>query len=409
MVALLLAGVFGLEQSCQAEGTVVYSTPRPLVEPWMEPTFQPGLPPPRAVPSKEYSHDSDATATPSSQPEQVIVWDGLGGTLDGKDFSGTRPLYAPDDDIDALANRYDALLDQVMADKAHLIFSVDDTITRYGEGVPSKGSYVPSAGPVPLSGGMTIGGAGELSYETAGGFSVPSSQGTWASQASINASPYPTDLDALELWGTVVSDGDPTPAEIFTPDLKKNKYSLADDYASFDTALPGDAVSIWNYDGTPFVGQNAIVGVVEHLLGTPADETLDYVPLIDVDAMMVFSQNGTSSNIFDSSSVDGPHDLLLFSIRQIADPEDASGYFATGSEIFWLDSSGASGFLQHGGHLWDKSYALENLYFTTNEGAGVVDINALEGVAVVPEPSSAALVLSALVVFGWWSRRRQAA
>ena len=47
------------------------------------------------------------------------------------------------------------------------------------------------------------------------------------------------------------------------------------------------------------------------------------------------------------------------------DPADPDGYYATGSELFVLDSWWGVGFLNHGGHLWDHAYSLTNLALTT--------------------------------------------
>lgn len=402
LVGLLLFAVAGPWASVPASATQMYSNSGPFVSPWMTPTARGRLASPAEIPGKEYSHDDDSTTVgastspPPADAEQVIFWDGFGGAMDGQDYSGTRPDYSSAGQVDALANWYDALLFQALSDSAHLIFSVDDEMTTYDSGVPDFGSHLPSAGMVTLSNGKSIGGAGELSYELAGDFSPPSSQGLWASQASINVMPVPTDVDGVEIWGLLAGNGGSGGTEIFDPSLKRTKYSLEDDYASFDTAISNDAVSVWNYDGTPFLAHSAIVEAVEALLGTPADENLDHVPLIDVDAMMVFSQYGVPLTEFDSSGAEGPHDLILFSIRQIADAEDESGYYATGSEIFWLDAAGNADFLFHGGHLWDKDYALASLALETEEGEGVVDINALEAVAVVPEPSTVMLLLLGL-------------
>ncbi len=143
----------------------------------------PGLPSPSVVPGKEYSHDIDHTTIGGGgvpDPEQVIAWDGSGGTADGLDYSGSRINYQNDDQVDAIANRGDHLFTRVIGtaavpDQAHLIFSHDDQISVYfGGGPPVVGgpaqfslSPLHSAGPFSVSGGV-IGGTGEISYELAG-------------------------------------------------------------------------------------------------------------------------------------------------------------------------------------------------------------------------------------------------
>lgn len=398
-VGLLWLGIAGLVMPRAAPATVIYSNPGPFVHPWMNPVGMPYLPSPAEVPGKEYSHDYDSgTGGMSGMPppvdaEQIVAWDGLGGAANWLDYTGTRDDYMGDDDVDALANWYDSMFSTLMDDRAHFIFSIDDTLTLYDEeDTPDLGAHVPAAGPVLLSNGFSIGGAGELSYETPGGFGVSSSQGVWASCAQINSDPEPVDIDSIELWG---------PESPLTKN-ERNKYSLDVDYASYDSALEDDAVAVWNYDGTPFLAHSSIVEAVEGLLGTLEDAGLDDPALINIDAMMLLATNG-SFGAFDGGAAS--QDMILFSIRQIANSDDESGYYATGSEIFWLDASGASGFFFHGGHAWDKDYALESLVYSTEAGDGVVDINALEAVGAVPEPSGVVTFCLLLAIASWWARR----
>lgn len=387
-VAILLAATVGLWPASSAQATTVYNNSGPFATPILKPASMPGLPAPEHVPGKEYSTDFDSTTAGIADPGRVITWDGLGGTADWLNFTDRRTLYAGDDDVDAMANFFDTLVAETRADSAHLIFSV------------AASTGVSPSGPIYLQDNDNqLGGAGELSYERAGAFPLPpgqSLQHVWADRTSINGGATPDDVDAVELWG-------PEPA--FTYD-ERNKYSLHDDHASYDAVLPGDAVSVWNYDGTPFLAHSMIVDVVEELLGTPADPGLDYIAKIDVDALMIYSING-SPYTFDPDMGTGDDDVVLFSIRQIADPQDVEhhGYYATGSEIFWLDGSGNRGFLHHGGHDWSRDYAVSHLRLL--DGSGIVDIDALEAVTAVPEPPAAGLAL--LGVLGLWAltlRRR---
>ncbi|MGD9635907.1 MAG: hypothetical protein AB7U97_21680, partial [Pirellulales bacterium] len=94
----------------------------------------PGLAKPSIVPGKEYSHDLDHNTVPPGgglDPEQVIAWDGSGGTADGLDYSGSRLNFEQDAQVDAIANRGDHLFSQTLGsaaapDRAHLVFSHDD-------------------------------------------------------------------------------------------------------------------------------------------------------------------------------------------------------------------------------------------------------------------------------------------
>lgn len=400
IVGLLLLGAIGLLLPRPAAATQLYNNPGPFVQPWINPTGAPSLPPPAKVPGKEYSHDLDSTtvgaigAPPPADAEQVIAWDGLGGAQDGIDYSDSpRPDYSTLGEVDALAFFCDSLFLETLEDRAHLIFSVSDSLTRPITGL----SYaVPSVGPLNTVNGGNIGGAGELSYELAGFYAPPNTHGTWATQATVNAMPGPTDLDAVELWG-------PEPDLEAEPPLlgDSNRYSLANDFAS--------GVSVWklkknpddSYTSLPYVTHSLVVAAVLAQLGQAESiDEQELIPLIDLDALMTYDMPGSDTGLF---SVAG--DRILFSIRQIVDSADASGYYATGSEIFWLDGTGASGILHHGGHDWDKSYALDSLSITTPLDTGVLDLNALEAVAVVPEPGAATFVWTLVAILGWWSRR----
>lgn len=369
----------------------------------------PGLAKPNIVPGKEYSHDRDTNTLPPGggfDPQQVIAWDGSGGTADGLDYSGTRPNYLNDDQVDAIANRGDHLFVQLPGspnapDRAHLIFSHDDQISVYTSGAPAAGGLTPvtlpaafHGGPVTLFNGKQIGGTGELSYELATAFSPPSTVGTWATQSEINGMPLPSDIDGVELWG-------PEPG--FKADAEK--YSLDVDFFS--------GVSIWSYDiatgvSSPYVTHLQIVNTVTALLGPipgsavlPFPTFIEGINAINLDALMVQDviSDGVGPDTFDRNP-DGIGDRIIFSIRQIPDPQDPDGYYATGSEIFVLDASQPNNpqFLYHGGHLWDHTYALANLRISPNllnGGYAIIDLNALEAVSegVVPEPATAALLL----------------
>ncbi len=374
------------------------------------PTVGPGILPPPAVYGKEYSHDFDFSVSAPAlvDPQQIIAWDGAGGTADTTDYTGTRPTWTPDQEIDAIANHRDALFDETLMDMAHLVFSHDDVIAAYGVGGGGGGPTlvpVPSGGPVFLSNGFAIGGAGEVSIEEAGAFApfVPSPQGVWATQPEVNGMPLPVDVDGTELWG-------PEPEEFGEPGAPvvgdADKYSL-------DVDLPS-SVSIWNGSGTPYVSLATITSAVTTLLGpvpptafSLRDGSQGEQP-INLDALMVSDVIG-DTDTFDLDPIgpgpgreelldqngepflpigeQGPRgDTIIFSIRQIVDPADPDGYYATGSELFVLDSlSGVPSFLFHGGHMWDHAYTTSALAFLgteeeQNDYYGVIDINAIEAI-----------------------------
>jgi len=367
--------------------------------PFGSPVLGPNVAPPSIVFGKEYSHDPDLSTVGLGgvpDPEQIVAWDGSGGSGDGLDFSGTRPLFTVDSQSDALANHGDAFFTSVLQDMAHLVFSVDNLYTAYvgGQAVLTN---LPSAGPVLLANGNTIGGAGELSVELAvyGGANPPSVQKLWATQAQINGSPLPRDIDGLELWG-------PEPG--FNADT--NKYSLDVDMLSYNIAVPNDAVSVWNGSGSPYILHSMIVNAVTSLL--PASPTGE-VPfdLINLDALMVQDFYGTPDSFDRDPSGSGAVDQILFSIRQV--PNGVGGYYATGSELFLLDAAGNVSFLFHGGHLWDHVYALANFNVGGPDQLAVIDVNAIEAVVdrVIPEPTTGLLLTAGLLLLGLARGRRR--
>ncbi len=369
------------------------------------PTIGPGVMPPSFVYGKEYTHDSDFSVVgPTPDPEQVINWDGVGGTLDSVDYTGSRLGWTPDQEVDAIANQRDALFDQTIRDEAHLVFSIDDEIAMYDPGGVLGLFTVPSAGSVYISNGNAIGGAGEVSFEEAGLFAPSSIQGVWASQLEVNGMPLPLDVDGTELWGPE-PDGGGGPELSFFGDA--DKYSLDIDAPS--------GVSVWNASGTPYITQPMIVGAVTALLGPiPGSASLrdgvEGSQAINLDALMVSDIVGDpdyfdadpllDSNFLGADLVDQngapiePYnsegemrgDSIIFSIRQIVDPADPDGFYATGSELFVLDALAGVSYLVHGGKVWDQAYALSDLAYmggpdgTIEEGYGIIDINAIEAV-----------------------------
>ncbi len=402
LVALTCVTLFFVAPASQSFATIPYAGAGGAL-----PGFGPGLIPPPLVGGKEYSHDSDSTtigavgSPPPFDAEQIIAWDGIGGTVDVTDYTGTRTIYTPDDEIDAIANHGDFAYEELKADVAHLVFSVDDVFTGYSFGAPFPG-LIPAAGPVALPIGP-IGGAGEISYELGTAFgAAPSTVGVWATQPMINGMPLPDDIDGTELWG-------PEP-----PLADADKYSLDVDGFSLGV-LPGDAVSVWNGApagappafGTPYIAQSLVIATVTALLG-PAPPGLD--PEINLDALMVHDV------VEDPNSFDGlggplgaPGDEIIFSIRQIPDPGDPDGYYATGSELFVLNASAPPAFLVHGGHVWDHAYSLFafEIFFADPNNHGVLDINAIEAIGefAIPEPVSAVLLVFGCAIAGSVRRR----
>lgn len=388
------------------------------------PGFGPGVIKPPMVGGKEYSHDFDSTTIGAGaigpaplDAEQIIAWDGIGGTTAVTDFTGTRPTYSLDDDIDAIANHGDFAYKQLHTEDSHLLFSLDDKFHFVTFGGVSPAT-IPAGTPpgVTLGNGNVVGGSGEISYELGliGG-NPADFQALWAGQAAINGMPLPDDIDGLEVWG-------PEP-----PSADADKYSLDIDVASFGsgTVIPGDAVSVWNASGSDYIPHSFIVGAVTSLLGpvpptaflppkTALDDQVRAESAINLDALMV------QDIIEDPDHFDpgpggpaggpGPGDEIIFSIRQIVDPADPDGFYATGSELFVLNAGTGAFYLGHGGHLWDHTYALTTFGGMVPGGQQVFayDINAIEAVGefAVPEPTNVALLIIGFASIGRLARQR---
>jgi len=135
---------------------------------------------------------------------------------------------------------------------------------------------------------------------------------------------------------------------------------------------------------TGYIPQSTIATAVESLLGFRG-----FGENIELDALMMQDINGAATS-FD------PGDNIYFSIRQIGDTGDPDGFYATGSEIFTLESTAAGispGFLFHGGHFWDHAWTLDYMaFFDTAEQVWLqLDVDAIESVSV-PEPASILLI-----------------
>ncbi|TWU25816.1 PEP-CTERM sorting domain-containing protein [Bythopirellula polymerisocia] len=400
-VGAALVALSSLETTSAAPYTPV------VIPPGAFPAIGPGVIVPKLVFGKEYSRDMDEDSMGVLDPEQIVAWDGIGGTGDGLDYSLSRGVdYPREQQVDATANVHDLLFSQLREDRAHLIFSHDDVVAIPGAagGPPLVfAPAVPLVGPVGLSNLNSIFGAAEVSVEVSGIFSgaPPEIQLGWAAIGDIQTMAGPKDLDSVEVWG-------PEPA--FKADA--NKYSLEDD------VMAGAGTSVFTYDiptttSFPYISHATIVSAVESLLGmapTSGYNRLDKFgrDAINLDALMVNDNDG------EENQFGGLGDAIIFSINQIVDPTDPDGYYATGSELFVLEGTAAGlvpSFLKHGAHAWDHLYTLGALRIVGGgpQQGGIIDINAIEAVGElvkVPEPSSALLLGLAGIV--GLARRRQA-
>ena len=332
------------------------------------------LPPvgPAAVPGKEYSNHFDETAAGVADAEQAIFWDGTGVAFDTFDYTpAPGPVRIPAlpaaherPETDALAFDNDRFFLSLRANTVALVFSTD-------------------ADPA-------------ISYEDTGG-----AGGIWALPATINAAVPPDDVDAIEVWGPDSTAGALSGDDGFN-------YSL-----EFDPApVPFPAVAVWHVPGSvpgalgatafPLLFDFEIAAAIAPL--APAGTTVeDIEPFLDLDGMMLnigeFVES-TGEPVFATRT-----GSIHFTIDPISD--STGGVIFDGGEIFTWDfvlpgPAGAAAFLFHGGHFWDTAFPVMTTFGTPTE-----NVNGIEAVQEIPEPSSLVLTLLALLSLSGYGRRRK--
>ncbi len=310
----------------------------------------PQVPGPKLVPGKDFSDVRDRDAAGVPDPEQVVAWDGSGGVRDSFDYTGTQPapVGQQPQEVDGLAAGGDALFHAVRDNQAALLFSVETDPNIMFE----RETGLPASPP---------------------GF------GVWATALDIDAMNPPVDTDGLEVWGGDNNDD-------------SDRYSLAGDPA----IAGGGKVAVWSF--TPPGGPSA-----PHTLTTDLAAAMDLqyggpgvggpywshlVELMDVDAIMTF----------------GP--LITFSIRPLdlapfSQPGGPPLPTFDGGEIFEYNAANQpTKFLNHGGHLWDTAFDVRGSFGLNNE-----NVDAIEGVAGVPEPGTMMLLLLGMIAAPRFARR----
>jgi len=190
--------------------------------------FFDNIPPPTAVPGKEYSDNQntfDHDFAGAVDMLQNVWWDGTGNAADTFDYSGSG--VSDSAQVDALANSRDCFFGDVINDRVPLLVS--------GAGIQ------------------------DIRYQTP----VVDVTGVWATKPQINPN-LQADLDALEVWGP---EGEPDGPAIDDA----NMFSLAGD--------PG-GVAVYRYSSL----LHASAAYVTTAMLQAAIETVEE---IDLDALMV--------------------------------------------------------------------------------------------------------------------------
>ena len=306
--------------------------------PSVSPAAGPLIPTVAKVPGKEFTDRPDKDQLGLADPDQVLAFDGFGGTADGFDFSGTLLPYqlSADNQIDGLAAPLDALYAAVIGDNAALTFSVSGHASIWVE-------------PVFAAGGAAA------AFE-------------WATPAQIDRNGV-NDLDALELWGSNASPRDDA-----------LRFSIeGDPFAAIPGAAP-QKVAIWSFDqvtatSAPHTFTTSLAAAMDlQFIGSGFGGPLwaQLVELMDVDAIMVLDEQ------------------VLFSIAPL-DLRPLGLPLFDGGEIFvYQNAALPTQFLSHGGHLWDTAFDVALTFGLPSE-----DVNALEAVAFVPEPATLGLLAGA--------------
>ncbi len=411
------------------------------------------------VPGKEYSHtdwfsvyhsfgdpeldnaeDHDAFATPD--PLQIVSWDGLPGPFgplglssggpnsgsdDAFDFNSDTAFQFPNGQVDALSNHTDFLFKRILSNEATLLFSMTADI--------DISTVLPPAGSGSSAG---IVAKAHVHFEDPDPVTPAlDALDVWATIEAAPAGPGPgpgvnhhvvEDLDALEIWGpdppphtsagTSMVDEGYLPSGVATAD--GDRFSLDVDSAS--------GTSVWAWDiptkvVSSYIPHSAIVDAVEALF-LPAGFTFDPATRdqIDVDGTMVHDPNHVPGSIGGppGTAIWDAGDELLFTIDPVSggsvlDPLGAPVGPAPpidGGEIMHLVNLGPGlfsiSFLSHGGHLWDTAFDVKGTF-----GYFYEDVDALEAVGTVdgfeiPEPSSVALFLLAIMLAGFRLKQRSA-
>ena len=208
---------------------------------------------PSQVPGKEYSNHPDEGFNNKLDPLQNIAWDGLGGSWDTFDYTGSNATFGTNDNVDALGNIQDHLFWEVTNDRCEMLVSFEN-----------------------VSGNPAV---GDIHYQDFG----VDTNGVWADPPTIANPKAPDDVDGLEVWGMEVSPGIGDDANMFS--------LIADPYGT----------AVYKYDDVNHVS-------IPYITQFQIQCAIETEELVDLDAMMIYDELGDDQF--------GPGDSIMFSIHE---------------------------------------------------------------------------------------------
>ncbi|MBT3201476.1 MAG: PEP-CTERM sorting domain-containing protein [Phycisphaerales bacterium] len=331
-----------------------------------------GVPAPRVVPGKEYSHHMDIDAQAVPDPMQNLAWDGTGNAWDTFDYS-TANQWEQGTNVDAIANIQDRFFHEVVNDQVALLVTIDDGA--------ATAAVVPSD-------------YENIHYQTAGPGSVA---GIWA-QGVIPGVPATSDIHTQAVQAAQLADPNhqqrwlsPTGIEVWGPEVFPNPTGggpgIGDDAIMFSTNdewAPGGVAkpAVWKFDPTnnivfPYIMADQIRLAIDNAGQNLVQNNIE----IDLDGMMTYDM--------EKDDRFGPGDSIMFTVHSVPTPT-GGGFLLDGGEIWvWHFDQGPNSaqFLNHGGVPWNTANSVIGVF------PNVMGQENVGGLEAVPEPATMSMLI----------------
>lgn len=336
-------------------------------------TYPDGVPAPREVSGKEYSHHHDINAPAANDPMQNLAWDGTGNAWDTFDYSGALNGPANDPNVDAIANIKDKYFQEVVRDEVALLVTLDEGV---GDKYANPDDYQ------------------NIYYQTVG----PASVGAIWADGVIPGAPPTSQIHTAAVQVFQHNDGpwlNPTGIEVWGPEVKPGIAgaggATGDNAIMFSTTDEWDATgaprpAVWKYDPTghtvtPYLWANQIRDAID----SPILHLVDRDIRVNLDGMMIFD--------VEKDDVFGPGDSIMFTVHTAKDL--LGNIVLDGGEIWvWKFDDGplwSAQFLVHGEVggvpiVWDTLNVVSSIF------PSVVMEENIGGLEAVPEPATMTLL-----------------